>query len=83
MENYSGRWTLASVGTDGSDYIPDAAGAIVDDMTLGQLETRKLDLVRHIDTYDSYGLFSQTENSLVKTGNTGTNVGDIVVYILQ
>jgi glycerate-2-kinase len=82
MAGYPGPWALASVGTDGSDFLPDVAGALVDQSTAPRLKARHLDIQAYVDRYDSYGLFVQTGDSLVKTGNTGTNVGDVMVYVL-
>jgi glycerate 2-kinase len=82
MMDYPGSWVLASVGTDGSDFLPDVAGAIVDDATAPWLAARNVDVQGYLERYDSYGLLLQTGNSLVETGSTGTNVGDVMVYIL-
>jgi glycerate 2-kinase len=82
MKDYPGPWVLASVGTDGSDFIPDAAGAVVDESTAPRLTARHLDVQGYVERYDSNGLLAQTGDSLVKTGNTGTNVGDVMVYVL-
>ncbi len=83
MKDYSGEWTLASVGSDGSDYLPDAAGAIVDNHSLENAVNKGIDVPRYIDRFDSNTLFSETGNSLIVTGSTGTNVGDVIVYILK
>ena len=83
MKGYSSPWTVASVGTDGSDFLPEVAGAIVDESTLPRLSARGIDVSAWVDRYDSYGLFVQTADSLISTGNTGTNVGDVVVYVLK
>jgi glycerate 2-kinase len=82
LKDYRGEWTLAGVGTDGSDYLPDAAGAIVDSHSLEKATAKGLDVDSYISRYDSYTLFRKTGESLVVTGSTGTNVGDVVVYIL-
>ena len=82
MSKYPGRWVIASVGTDGSDFLPGVAGAIVDDATLTRLANRKVNVQSYLERFDSYNLLDQAGNSLVKAGNTGTNVGDVVVYIL-
>jgi glycerate-2-kinase len=36
----------------------------------------------HLERYDSYNLLRETENSIVITGSTGTNVGDVMLYLL-
>jgi glycerate-2-kinase len=81
MAGYPGQWIVASVGTDGSDFMPDVAGAIVDQSSLGIAQTRGLDVKSFIRRYDSHPLLGNIGNSLIITGDTGTNVGDVVVYL--
>ena len=82
MKDYPGGWAVASTGTDGSDYLPDVAGAIVDNYSLINAANKGINVSPFIDRFDSNTLFSEMGNSLIITGNTGTNVGDIIVYIL-
>ncbi|UCH51709.1 MAG: glycerate kinase, partial [Chloroflexota bacterium] len=82
MKSYSGNWVAASVGTDGSDYLPDVAGAVVDNDTLLRATSRGVDVKEYIDKFDSNTLFKKIGGSLIITGNTGTNVGDVMLYIL-
>jgi glycerate 2-kinase len=81
MAEYPGQWIVASVGTDGSDFLPDVAGAIVDQSSLEIARAKGLDIKAYIERYDSNTLLDSIGNSLIVTGNTGTNVGDIVVYL--
>ncbi|MDD5289251.1 MAG: DUF4147 domain-containing protein [Dehalococcoidales bacterium] len=83
LEHLNGEWIVASVGTDGSDYLADVAGAIVDRDSLRLAGDKNLNVDDYLDGYDSYNLFKNLGNSLVVTGDTGTNVGDIVVYVLH
>ncbi|UCD09107.1 MAG: DUF4147 domain-containing protein [Dehalococcoidales bacterium] len=83
MIEYPGEWVVASIGTDGSDYLPDVAGAIVDNHSPERAMNKGIDVSSLIDRFDSNTLFSEMRNSLVITGNTGTNVGDIIVYMLE
>ncbi|HEY2906821.1 MAG TPA: DUF4147 domain-containing protein [Vicinamibacterales bacterium] len=73
---------LASIGTDGVDGPTDAAGAIADSTTVPRAE--KLGVpspARYLDNNDSYTFFTRL-GDLVKTGPTGTNVGDLQVILL-
>jgi glycerate-2-kinase len=79
MQPYPGDWLVASVGTDGSDFLPDVAGAIVDHRSLDK--TGGLDVSSYLDRYDSNTLLGKIGDSLVVTGDTGTNVGDVMVYL--
>lgn len=72
---------LASVGTDGVDGPTDAAGALSDSSTLARARAAGLDppevvLARN----DSYSFFDRL-GALVRTGPTGTNVGDLQVLL--
>ncbi len=83
MEGYAGEWVVASSGTDGSDFLPDVAGAIVDNNSLANLRTQKVDVRTYLDQYDSNTLLNKLGDSIIITGDTGTNVGDVTVYILK
>ena len=82
MKSYPGNWVVASVGTDGSDYLPDVAGAIVDNDTLYRATARGIDVRTYIDRFDSNRLFRKVGRTLIVTGSTGTNVGDVMLYLL-
>ncbi len=83
MREYPGEWAVVSIGTDGSDYLPDVAGAIVDNNSLEAAVKRNMDVQRYIENCDSNTLLRMTGNSLIATGNTGTNVCDVIVYVLD
>jgi glycerate-2-kinase len=83
LRNYLGEWIMASVGTDGSDFLKDVAGAMVDKISLDTAKSKKIKIQLYLDRYDSNTLLKKIGNSLIITGNTGTNVCDIVVYILK
>lgn len=82
LRDYPGEWVMASIGTDGSDYIDGIAGAIVDKNSLSVADSKGIAIQPYLDRYDSFTLFEKIGNCLVKTGNTGTNVGDAAVYFL-
>jgi glycerate-2-kinase len=73
---------LLSRGTDGVDGPTDAAGALVDGATLARADAAGLptpDLV--LDRNDSYPFFDALSD-LVRTGPTGTNVGDLQLLLV-
>jgi len=76
-----GEAVLASVGTDGVDGPTDAAGAIADTTTLERARRANLDPARFLDDNNSYAFFDALDD-LVRTGPTGTNVGDLQVILL-
>jgi glycerate-2-kinase len=71
----------ASVGTDGVDGPTDAAGAIVDSSTLQRAEYGRLAAERFLAENDAYRFFDAL-GDLIRTGPTGTNVGDLQVFLL-
>ena len=83
MEEYPGQWLVVSVSSDGSDFLPDVAGAIVDGNSLAKAKASDLNIKAYLDRYDSNTLLSQIGTSLVITGDTGTNVGDLILYLLK
>lgn len=76
----SGDVALASVGTDGIDGPTDAAGAIVDAMTIARAQAMGLDASAALARHDSHPFFKAL-GDLVVTGPTGTNVGDLQIFI--
>ena len=70
-----------SGGTDGIDGPTDAAGAVVDARTVERGLAKGLDAARALADNDSYHYFDAT-GELVRTGPTGTNVGDLQILLL-
>jgi glycerate 2-kinase len=83
MKSYSGDWLVASAGTDGSDYLPDVDGAMVDSNTLLTATLQGINVQTYIDRFDSNTLFKKIGGALIVTGNTGTNVSDVILYLLR
>lgn len=73
---------LASVGTDGVDGPTDAAGAVVRSDTLSRAASAGLPpTAAFLANNDSYSFFSSL-GDLIKTGPTGTNVGDLQICLI-
>ena len=83
MSQYPGKWVMASVGTDGSDFLPDVAGAMVDNNSFDSARARGIDIKAYLSRYDSNTLLEKVGDSLIITGDTGTNVGDVIIYLLK
>lgn len=83
MERCPGQWLVASISSDGSDFLPDVAGAIVDNNSPIKAIGSGLNIETYLDRYDSNTLLSQIGNSLVITGDTGTNISDLTLYLLK
>jgi len=71
----------ASIGTDGIDGPTDAAGAIVDATTITRALRAGLSPAAILANNNSYALFDAI-GDLVRTGPSGTNVGDLHVFLL-
>jgi glycerate 2-kinase len=72
---------LASVGTDGIDGPTDAAGAVADSTTLARARRLELAPDRFLADNNAYAFFDAL-GDLIRTGPTGTNVGDLQVILL-
>jgi len=83
LHSFYGEWVVASMGTDGSDYLRDVAGAIVDWNKMAAAEQKGLNVRDYLERYDSNTLLQKAGASLIVTGHTGTNVGDIIVYVVR
>ncbi len=75
------NWTALSIGTDGSDYLSGIGGAIVDSQSWEASQAKGLDLPAFLARFDSYNFFKKLGHSLIKMRHTGTNVGDVVIYL--
>lgn len=71
---------LASFATDGDDGPTGAAGAMVSGATVREASTHNLDPIDYLDRNDSYHFFQQV-GGLIVTGQTGTNVNDLILIL--
>jgi glycerate-2-kinase len=76
-----GGVAMASIGTDGIDGPTDAAGAVVDGMTLSRSEALRLKFDELLAQNDSHRFFLPLKDH-VMTGRTNTNVNDVAVTVL-
>jgi glycerate 2-kinase len=72
----------ASVGTDGIDGPTDAAGALVDSTSAARASAAGLVADSYLDDNNSYAFFDRLQD-LIRTGPTGTNVGDLQIILVQ
>lgn len=70
--------TLLCAGTDGSDGPTDAAGAIVDGGSAARGLRAGRDLSADLADNDAYAYLDAT-GDLIRSGPTGTNVGDLLI----
>jgi len=74
--------TLLAAGTDGRDGNTDAAGAVVDAMTWDAIVTEGRDPADDLAEHRSH-LALDAVGALLRTGLSGTNVGDVVVGVVE
>lgn len=83
FKDWSKKWAMASFSTDGEDYSDSTAGAIIDSDSYRRAMLEGIDPSAYVRKFDTYNLFKKTKNSLIITGKTGTNVADIIVYLVE
>lgn len=83
MKEIDGEWAVAGVSTDGVDYVKNIGGAMVDNNSLANALDAGLDIEDSLKRYDSNIFFKKLGSSLIEMKDTGTNVGDVVVYLLK
>jgi glycerate 2-kinase len=74
--------TLLAAGTDGRDGNSDAAGAVVDVTTWDAIHAAGRDPADDLAEHRSYAALDVV-GALLRTGLSGTNVGDVVVGIVD
>ncbi len=71
---------LLAAGTDGTDGLTTATGAIVDNQTIERGLLMNIDATEYLQRADSHSYFKQTDG-LIITGASGTNVMDLVLGV--
>jgi hydroxypyruvate reductase len=79
-QKLKGKWSFLSGGTDGQDGPTDAAGGIVDQDTIKKLYDNNMSVEKLLNNNDSNSALKFT-NELLVTGNTGTNVADLQLFL--
>lgn len=80
-EGLEGLLFLAA-GTDGIDGPTDAAGAFADGNSVEKASMRGLDARSMLNSHDSYNFFNGI-GDLLKIGQTGTNVMDVYILLVE
>ncbi len=76
------KMAVFSVGSDGTDGPTDAAGGYSDGDTVAELRANGLEVFDVLKNNDAYNAF-KTNDGLIFTGPTGTNVNDVAVALLR
>lgn len=76
------RVVMLSGGTDGNDGPTDAAGAIVDPLTIKRGIDEGLEAFEYLSNNDAYHFFKKLDDLLI-TGPTNTNVMDVRLVLMK
>ena len=69
-------------GTDGNDGPTDAAGAVVDPLTVERGKNMGMEAADFLKNNDAYHFFEKT-GDLLMTGPTNTNVMDVRIILVK
>ena len=71
---------VASVGTDGTDGPTNAAGGLVDGLTVQRARTGNINPKVYLDNHNAFEFLNRTGDLLI-TGPTETNINDLIVFL--
>ncbi|MBI5401585.1 DUF4147 domain-containing protein [Candidatus Wolfebacteria bacterium] len=73
-------WALASIATDGIDFIKQSAGGMIDGDILKIIKNKNIDVDKYLSKHDFHNLLKSINSNLFVNNSTGTNVGDIMAF---
>jgi len=79
FNNYN--WAIASIATDGMDYIKESCGGIIDRNSFEIIEKNKINLDKYLHNHNSHSLLKKINSNLSTDGLTGINVGDVMLFL--
>jgi glycerate 2-kinase len=82
LQQQTGEYLFASCGSDGTDGPTNAAGAWVNHLTLQRAEELGLNAGKALENNNAWPFFKSLDQLLV-TGQTNTNVMDIMVALIK
>jgi len=75
------RELVLTLASDGEDGPTSAAGGIVDGASWRALENAGAEPAAALSRHDSHRALASLPGALLETGNTGTNVSDLAIYL--
>jgi hydroxypyruvate reductase len=78
LRNVTFDWSFLAIGSDGSDGATDDAGALVDQNSIQRAISLGWDIEQALNNYAASDVLSDID-ALVYTGDTGTNVNDLML----
>ena len=79
LRDNASAWQLLAMGSDGSDGATEDAGALVDQDSIHLAQQQGWDIENVLHNFDA-GRLLEDIGALITTGDTGTNVNDIVIF---
>ena len=76
------NFAIASIASDGMDYIKESCGAIIDKKSFYLVNKKKINLDEYLEKHDSHKILKKINSNLM-SGLTGVNVGDIMVFLFN
>lgn len=76
---FGSPWCIASIATDGVDFIPESAGGIIDQSTVEILNQKSIDVAHYLNRHDSHTALTALAANVDMGGPSGTNVCDLVM----
>ena len=80
-----GKWCVASMSTDGVDFIQNSAGGVIDNTSLNLAREQGLDVAisSFLKVHKTGRLLEKINSNICIGGPTGTNVGDVVLFYVN
>ena len=78
---FSGKWAVASIATDGVDFIKESAGAVADNDSLDILHRKKFQINTVLKNHNAFPFLSRINSNVSILRGTETNVGDIILFL--
>ncbi|HEY0782356.1 MAG TPA: MOFRL family protein, partial [Thermoanaerobaculia bacterium] len=74
---------VLTLATDGEDGTTRSAGGVVDGRTWEAVQRAGVDPDQALRRHDAFRALSAVPGALLSTGLTGTNVGDLAIYLRE
>ncbi len=78
----SRKWSLASIATDGVDFIRESAGGIISNESLEIIKKKNINIDEYLNKHDSHNLLKLINSNII-AHPTETNVGDIMMFYIN
>jgi glycerate-2-kinase len=81
-DNITDKFIIISANLDGIEGNSGAMGALIDNYSLHQVNSKNLNLQKYLDHNDSNSVFKLLKSEII-TGPTGCNVNDLLIVLFS